>query len=77
MRTDPHRPVGKLIGLMAIFVLIGVPMVAFLWELLNDLLALEVRPLQLAIAVPVLLLFAGLLVVLARRVRRWDAEGLG
>lgn len=57
---------------MALHVILGIPLVAYLWETLNDLLALHPDPAGLLIAVPVLLAFAGLLWVLARRVSRWQ-----
>lgn len=62
---------GKIIAWMAFYVIVGVPMVAFLWETLNDLLQLQADSEQLLLAVPVLLIFAGWLFLLARRVRHW------
>lgn len=67
---------GKLMALMALFVIAGVPLVAYLWETLNELMALQARPVRLLIAVPVLLVFAGLLKLLADNVRRWEAGPL-
>ena len=68
---------GKLMALMALFVVIGVPMVAFLWETVNLLLALHVDGTRLLIALPLLVVFIGFLVVLARTVRRWNAQQIG
>jgi hypothetical protein len=65
---------SKLIVGIAIFVLVGIPLVGYLWWTLNDLLAGDVRPVQLAIALPLLLAFAGLLVILSRVVHRWEHE---
>lgn len=64
----------KLIIGILIFVLIGFPLVAYLWLTLNDLLAGDVFPQQLAIALPLLLAFIGWLIILSRVVRRWEAE---
>ncbi len=61
---------GKLLALMAVFVLAGIPLVAYLWETLNGVLALEVEATRLLIAAPVLLLLIGLLWLMARRLRR-------
>jgi hypothetical protein len=57
---------------MAIHVLIGIPLVAYLWETLNELLALHPDPIGLLVALPLLIVFAALLSVLARRVRWWQ-----
>jgi hypothetical protein len=60
----------KLLAQMALFVLIGIPLVGYLWNLLNDLLALQFDLLQIVIAIPVLLVFAGLLKLMAGWVGR-------
>lgn len=56
---------------MALFVITGSPMVAYLWETLTELLALTVNFPRLLVSIPVLLLFVGLLVLMARTVSRW------
>src|SRR5690606_10268697 len=58
--------------LLALSTLIGGPIVAILWETLNQLLAGIVRPRMLAIAVPTLFIAIVLLRVLARAVERLD-----
>ncbi len=65
---------GKVLALMALYVLLGIPLVAYLWETINELLAFDVDPVRLLIAVPVLLLFLGLLILLNRLVRRWGTS---
>ncbi len=65
---------GKVLALMALYVLLGIPLVAYLWETINELLAFDVNPVRLLIAVPVLLLFLGLLILLNRLVRRWGTS---
>ena len=73
--TRPAPPsFTRLLLLMAVFVLVGVPLVAFLWETLNEVLALDVAGRRLLWALPVLALFSGLLVLLARRLRRLPGE---
>jgi hypothetical protein len=62
---------SQLLGSMVLFVLAGVPLVAYLWETLNEVMALEAAPVRLAISVPVLLIFLGLLHVLRRYVHSW------
>ena len=58
---------------MAVIVVIGLPMVAYLWETINELLALEFDPVRLAISVPLLAVFLGFLVVIGRRIVAWHA----
>ncbi|HEX6107335.1 MAG TPA: hypothetical protein VFZ26_17235 [Gemmatimonadales bacterium] len=65
---------SRLIVAIGAFVLIGFPLVGYLWEALNHLLAGEVRPTQLLISVPLALVFLGVLVMLARTVRAWEGE---
>lgn len=62
----------RLLFSMAVYVLVGIPLVAYLWETLNHLLALHPDPTELLIAVPVLLAFSGLLWLLARRIDWWQ-----
>ena len=64
----------RLIGWIALFVLVGFPLVGYLWETLNVLLAGVVQPTRLVISVPVLLVLAGVLMLLSRAVRGWEAE---
>jgi hypothetical protein len=59
---------------ITLFVLAGIPLVAYLWETLNQVMAGEVYPTRLLLSLPVLLLLAGLFVLLARAVGRWEAE---
>lgn len=66
---------GKLIGGMLIFVILGAPLVWFLWEVLNGLLAGRFDGLSLLLAVPAGVLFAGLLVLVSRTVQRWESSG--
>lgn len=72
--SSPHgheMGVGALIGMIALFVLAGGPLVYYLWTVVNDLLTAHVDSVRILIAVPVLLIFAGLLAILSRSVRRW------
>lgn len=57
-----------------LLVLVGGPLVAYLWETLNRLMAGFVEPVRLLIALPVLVLFALLLRFVARLVERWHAQ---
>jgi hypothetical protein len=69
---EHHRHPGPagLIGLIFLFVLLGIPLAAYLWETLNRVMAGYLDPVRIALSIPVLLLFAGLLVLLARFTRR-------
>ena len=71
MTTTKDQPsLVPIIGLMALYVIAGMPLVAYLWETLNDVLALRFEPIRLLIAVPVVLLLVLLLRLLSRRLRR-------
>lgn len=68
---------GRLMAGVALFVILGTPLVAYLWETLNVLLTGVVQPGRLLLAIPLALLFAGVLWLLARTVRAWGAETQG
>ncbi len=70
-QTGEHPPFGKLLVMMGLFVIAGAPFVAYLWETMNELLAMEVSGRRLVISIPMLLGLAVVLSVLARTVRRW------
>lgn len=63
---------SRIVGIIAVAVLIGTPLVAILWETLNELLAGEVRTSHVALAIPAAILVAFLARVLARSVARLD-----
>lgn len=71
MATKTPHAIGRLMAMMALYVIIGTPMVGYLWETLNQILALQVDLLRLAVSVPVLLAWLGLLYLMARSIRRW------
>lgn len=75
MAERKHPPgIGGLIALIALFALLGLPLVGYLWETLNELLSGFVDPTRLLISIPVLAVFAVLLVLLARRVQKIGAD---
>lgn len=61
---------GKLILWMAAFVVVSIPLVAILWETLNDVLALRFDGARLLVGLPVLAAFAGVLWLLRRWLQR-------
>jgi hypothetical protein len=66
--------VGQLVGPMALFVVAGVPLVAYLWETMNQLMAGQVSLGRLAATIPAVAVLAGLLALLARAVSRWEGD---
>lgn len=73
--ADVARPtLGKLITLMGLFVILGMPLVGYLWDTISDLLALDVGATRILIAVPALLLLIGLLVLLYRSILGWTRQ---
>ena len=70
----PTMSSAKTFLLMALFVLVGLPMVAYLWETINELLALKVDLVRIGISIPVLALLIGFLAIVGRRVNAWHSE---
>ncbi|HEY7636950.1 MAG TPA: hypothetical protein VH763_15480 [Gemmatimonadales bacterium] len=68
MRLSFLRLFGSILG----FVLVGTPLVAYVWETLNRLLAGHFEGRQFAVAVLGALLLAALLRFLARTLWRWE-----
>ncbi|MCB0075902.1 MAG: hypothetical protein KDD73_00680 [Anaerolineales bacterium] len=64
-------PISRLIPQMALFVLPGIPLVAFIWHTLNRTLSLHFENSMLFTVPFILLIFFALLVFLARRVMAW------
>ncbi len=60
---------------MGIVVLLGMPVVAYLWETLNQLLSLHVNLTRLLISLPLLVVFVVWLRWLARQAQRWMEAG--
>ncbi len=60
---------GKIFLLMALIVLIGVPMVGYVWETINQLLSLEFDIVRIAITIPVVVVLWLFLRFVAGRIR--------
>lgn len=63
---------GGLVGLLAAFLIIGVPIVAVLWDAINELVAGQLG--RLAVVLPLLVVLAIFLVVFARRLGRLESR---
>lgn len=74
--STPHASMsmGRLVGGMLLFVVLGTPLVAYVWESLNQLFAGHVDAGRLALTVPAALILAGLLTLFARTIRGWEGE---
>ena len=68
MQGEGSPRLSRLIVLIAFFVLVGTPLVAYLWETTNVLMSGQIRPLQLGIAVVLLPIFLVVLRALANRI---------
>lgn len=64
----------RIFGLLLLFMLIGFPMVAYLWDTLNALLAGEVHRQRVLISLPLLVVFALYLRLVARLLQRLEAR---
>ena len=71
MSTDNPPSRVEVISVMLLFVLLGFPLVGYLWETLNQLMSAEVNTSRLLWSVPVLLLLLVVLTVLGKRIQRW------
>lgn len=69
MNQTKEPEAWRVFWMMAVFVVLGIPLVAVIWQTLNELLALQVRS-TLWIALPALLLVALLLWFLRRTIER-------
>ena len=65
---------APIVARVALFAIIGIPLAAFLWDTLNKLVAGDFSSVRLIVAVPALLLFALLIVILSREVWRWEGS---
>lgn len=57
MTRSVHTSLGRLVLRMGLAVVPGIPLVAYLWETLNQLLSLHVNTSRLLISLPVLVAF--------------------
>jgi hypothetical protein len=65
---------GKLTLSIALFVLAGVPFVAYIWETANRAFAGNIDGVRMVIALAALVVFLGLLRMLARTLTSWEAR---
>jgi len=74
MTANDRFPTSRLVAGIGVFVLLGTPLVGYLWYTLNDVLAGVFHPIRILIAVPVAILFYLLLRFMASRVNTWEGE---
>ena len=67
MTHESTPPPGRIFPWLALFILLGMPLIAYLWETLHQILALHVEPVRMLISIPVLGLFVALLKMLGRK----------
>ncbi len=72
-KIDAPTPAGLLAG-MGAFVIVGIPMLFFIWRFVNEILFGRFNVMDAGLALVFLIVFLGLLKVLAGRVRAWDAQ---
>ena len=74
MTAPESIPTPRLVTGIGIFVVLGTPLVGYLWHTLNDVLAGVFHPIRVLIAIPVAILFYLLLRSMGRRVNAWEGE---
>ena len=73
--SKSHDPgFSRSMAMMAAFVIVGVPLVAYLWETLNQFLALNVDTIRLLVAIPVALLIGVVFKILIRTIQKVDSQ---
>jgi hypothetical protein len=72
MATAREPGVGKILLLLAAFLVVGIPLVAVTWSAVNDAAAGQLG--RLIVALPMAAAFAILLAVLGRQLRRLDSR---
>jgi hypothetical protein len=65
---------SRLLGPMAVYVLIGAPLVAYVWETLNVLLTGQVDFGRIGLAVLAAIVLAVLFRLMRRSISRWETE---
>ena len=65
---------GTIIAFITAFVVVGAPMVYYLWSTLNEVLAGHFDGGRLLLSIVILLIFIGVLAILSRSVRSLDAR---
>jgi hypothetical protein len=71
----PSQPsMGRFVLRMGVYVLLGIPLVGFLWQTLNEVLELHFDPIRLFTAIPVLGALFVLLTLLNWSIRDWLAD---
>ncbi len=68
---------GRILLLMAVCVLIGVPLVGYIWETINQALALRFDTTRLALTIPAVVVFGLFLRFAAGQIRAIGAESTG
>ncbi len=72
-KTEGPGLAGLMLG-MGIFVIIGFPMIFYIWRFVNELLSGRFVLGDAALAAVLLVIFIGFLRILGKRVHRWDVQ---
>jgi hypothetical protein len=72
--TERRPSLAAFVLRIGLYVVLGAPLVGYLWQTVNEVLALHFDPIRLLVAIPVAALLAGLLVLLNRSITRWLGE---
>ena len=74
MRSGGTPGAGRLAVGLGVYLVLAVPLFAYLWSTLNELLSGVIRPVRLGIAAVALPLFIGVLYLMVRSIYRWEAR---
>jgi hypothetical protein len=73
---EPRLTFGRLSATIAVASVVGIPLVAYLWETANRTVAGYIEPARLLLALPVPAVFLFYLRYLARLLVRWERHEL-
>ncbi|NOK62255.1 MAG: hypothetical protein GFH27_549327n85 [Chloroflexi bacterium AL-W] len=73
MEKNKQPSFVAIVAQMVLFVVLGTPMVAYLWEIVNKMLSFSATPTQMLLGLPVLIVFIAFVTILTSRIRKWIA----
>lgn len=74
MSESHSLPLGRVVGTLALFALLGIPLVAYIWETLNRLMGGYFDATRVLLTIPAIAALLGVLMWLAHTLQRWELK---